>query len=99
MEKDNEYYLTCALGRAKADGINISNPIAVIVYLEQEIEIYSEKIRLLTVERTNNGELTIENISPKLDLISPIGEFIEALSKSGYNNISINAYKTESEGE
>ena len=97
MIKDNEYYLTCALARAKANGINVDDPNAVIAYLEQDIEIYREKIKSLTA--CVEERATATEISPKLDLINPIGDLIKALSESGYNNISINAYKTESEVE
>lgn len=80
----------------------------IIIFLEKEIDRYRDKIaylegsneslheRLVNIQGDLNATLdrtvTLEAVQE-----NTVGEIIKALSDNGFNNISINAYKTKEE--
>lgn len=82
-----------AVRRAKINGVEEYDRYGVIVFLENEIDMYRDKITKLLDEKaeSNNGY----NLS-QLEAVqeNTAGEIIKALSDNGYN-ISINLFKND----
>lgn len=82
-----------AVRRAKVNGVSEFDRYGVIVFLENEIDMYRDKIAKLLDEKaeSNNGY----NLS-QLEAVqeNTAGEIIKALSDNGYN-ISINLFKND----
>lgn len=90
-----------AVRRAKVNGVSEFDRYGVIVFLENEIDMYRDKIGKLSDE---NEELktrlnSICGIS-QLEAVqeNTAGEIIKALSDNGYN-ISINLFKNDESEE
>lgn len=86
-----------AVRRAKVSGVDEFDRYGVIVFLENEIDMYRDKIAKLLDEK--------EEMKTRLNSMSALGavqenttaEIIKALADNGYNTITINSYKTERE--
>lgn len=86
-----------AVRRAKINGVEEYDRYGVIVFLENEIDMYRDKIAKLLDEKaeSNNGY----NLS-QLEAVqeNTAGKIIKALSDNGYN-ISINLFKNDESEE
>ncbi len=96
-----------AVRRAKVNGVEEFDRYGVIVFLEKEIMGYREKINhmervfdaqnriVAKLKRCSctNDPTTCEAVQQS----ATAGEIIKALADNGYNTITINCYKTESE--
>lgn len=86
-----------AVRRAKVNGVSEFDRYGVIVFLENEIDMYRDKIAKLLDEKaeSDNGY----NLS-QLEAVkeSTAAEIIKALSDNGYN-ISINLFKNDESEE
>lgn len=89
-----------AVRRAKVSGVEEFDRYGVIVFLENEIDMYRDKIGKLLEEKE---ELTTRlNHMSQLDAVQENGaaEIIKALADSGFNTITINCYRdSESEND
>lgn len=83
-----------AVKRAKVNGVEEFDRYGVIVFLENEIDMYRDKIKYLE-NRLYNKDIKINEIITTLDAVQENGaaEIIKALSENGYNTITINCYK------
>lgn len=83
-----------AVRRAKVNGVSEFDRYGVIVFLENEIDMYRDKIAKLLDEKT---EMKIQS---QLEAVreSTAGEIIKALSDNDYN-ISINLFKNDESEE
>ena len=105
IHNDREIFAK-AVRRAKVNGVEEYDRYGVIVFLENEIDMYRAKIaqsldekeklktRLNAVYGTSQFNAGVENEVPRDRTMS---EIIKALANNGYNTITINCYKTESE--
>lgn len=86
---------------AKDPTVDVNDPENVIVALEDEVDAYRDKIRKLerVIERLHEQQFTKGEEATTLEAVqdNTVGEIIKALSNNGFNNISINAYKTKEE--
>lgn len=83
-----------AIGRAKVCGIPVNDTFKIIVFLEKELDSYRENVKQLRkalIDRESEPT-TLEAVQD-----NTAGEIIKALAENGYNTITINCYKTESE--
>lgn len=89
-----------AISRAKNAGVDISSTVYLVAFLECEIDMYREKIANLLdeKEKMETGLNTMHYVS-QLEAVqeNAVGEIIKALSDNGFNNISMNIYKTKEE--
>lgn len=83
-----------AVRRAKVNGVSEFDRYGVIVFLENEIDMYRDKIAKLLDEKAES------NFTSQLEAVreSTAGEIIKALSDNGYN-ISINLFKNDESEE
>lgn len=89
-----------AVRRAKVNGVSEFDRYGVIVFLENEIDMYRDKIaKLLDEKEIMKTRLNaVDGISQLEAVQENTAEIIKALSDNGYNTIIINCYKdTESE--
>ena len=98
---DKEIYEKAAR-RAKANGVDATKYSDIIVFLENEIDMYRDKINTLLNEK-EIMETRINSICgvSQLEAVqeNTTTEIIKALADNGYNTITINCYKDiESEG-
>ncbi|MBP3573239.1 MAG: hypothetical protein J6J71_01365 [Prevotella sp.] len=86
---------------AKDPTVDVNDPENIIVALENEVDAYREKIRKLesVIERLHDQQITTKDEAATLEAVqdNTVGEIIKALSDNGFNNISINIYKTKEE--
>jgi hypothetical protein len=83
-----------AVRRAKVNGVSEFDRYGVIVFLENEIDMYRDKIAKLLDEKTeSNSTSQLETVQE-----STVAEIIKALSDNGYN-ISINLFKNDESEE
>lgn len=91
-----------AVRRAKANGVSEYDRYGVIVFLENEIDMYRDKIAKLLDEKEimktrSNAVYGISQLEAVQE--NAAGEIIKALADNGYNTITINCHKDiESEG-
>lgn len=89
-----------AINRAKNAGVDISSTLYTVAFLESEIDMYRDKIAKLLDEK-EKMETSLNNLHcvSQLEAVqeSSPGEIIKVLSDNGFNNISINIYKTKEE--
>lgn len=105
MHNDREIFAK-AVRRAKVNGVEEFDRYGVIIFLEKEIDMYRDKIakmldekeklktRLNAVYGTSQFNAGVEN---EVSRDRTMSEIIKALADNGYNTITINCYKTESE--
>ena len=86
-----------AVRRAKVNGVSEFDRYGVIVFLENEIDMYRDKIAKLLDEKTEmKSRLNAVYGISQLEAVqeNTAGEIIKALSDNGYN-ISINLFKND----
>lgn len=86
-----------AVRRAKVNGVEEYDRYGVIVFLENEIDMYRDKIgKLLDEKEVMKTRLNAIYGTSQLEAVqeNTAGEIIKALSDNGYN-ISINLFKND----
>lgn len=86
-----------AVRRAKVNGVSEFDRYGVIVFLENEIDMYRDKIaKLLDEKAESDNDYNISQLETVQE--STAAEIIKALSDNGYN-ISINLFKNDESEE
>lgn len=87
-----------AVRRAKVNGVEEFDRYGVIVFLENEIDMYRDKIAKL-LEEKEEMKTNFNSIS-QLEAVqkNTLQQIIKAISESGYN-ISINCFKNDESEE